>query len=118
MMDLRPYHRRAARLSDYLPWGALVGPGIILNKDGAFQRTHAFRGADLDSASLAELMGTSARIAGALRQFGSGWCLHAEARRRPAPGYPDSQFQNGLAWLIDEERRALFETAGARFETE
>lgn len=117
-MDLRPYRRRAARLSDYLPWGALVAPGIILNKDGAFQRTLAFRGADLDSASLAELMGTSARIAGALRLFGSGWCLHAEARRRPAPGYPDSDFQNGLAWLIDEERRALFETAGARFETE
>lgn len=117
-MDLRPYRRRAARLSDYLPWGALVAPGIILNKDGAFQRTLAFRGADLDSASLAELMGTSARIAGALRRFGSGWCLHAEARRRPAPGYPDSEFRNGLAWLIDEERRALFETAGARFETE
>lgn len=116
-MDLRPYRPRAARLSDYLPWGALVAPGIILNKDGAFQRTLAFRGADLDSASLAELMGTSARIAAALRQFGSGWCLHAEARRRPAPGYPDSDFQNGLAWLIDEERRALFETAGARFET-
>lgn len=117
-MDLSPYRRPASRLSDYLPWGALVAPGIILNKDGAFQRTLAFRGADLDSASLAELMGTSARIAGALRQFGSGWCLHAEARRRPAPGYPVSDFGNGLAWLIDEERRALFETAGARFETE
>ncbi len=118
MMDLRPYRRRAARLSDYLPWGALVAPGIILNKDGAFQRTLRFRGADLDSASLAELMGTSARLAGALRRFGSGWCLHAEARRRAAPGYPDSVFRRGLAWLIDEERRLLFETAGARFETD
>ena len=48
-MDLRPYRRHPARLSDYLPWGALVAPGIVLNKDGAFQRTLAFRGPDLDN---------------------------------------------------------------------
>ena len=118
MFDLSPYRGRAAKLSDYLPWGALVAPGIVLNKDGAFQRTLLFRGPDLDSASLAELMGMSSRLANALRRFGSGWCLHAEARRRPAPGYPDAVFAQGLAWLIDEERRVLFETAGARFETD
>jgi type IV secretion system protein VirB4 len=118
MMDLRPYRTQAAKLSDYLPWAALAAPGIVLNKDGAFQRTLMFRGPDLDSSSLPELMGTSARLANALRRFGSGWCLHAEARRRPAPGYPESRFDDGLAWLIDEERRVLFETAGARFEAE
>lgn len=117
MMDLSLYRRHEARLSDYLPWGAIVAPGILLNKDGAFQRTLAFRGPDLDSASLAELMGASSRLSTALRRLGSGWCLHAEARRRPAPGYPETDFRHGLAWLIDEERRLLFETAGARFET-
>lgn len=117
MMDLSPYRRHPARLSDYLPWGALVAPGIILNKDGAFQRTLAFRGPDLDSASLSGLMAASGRLSNALRRLGLGWCLHAEARRRPAPGYPDAEFRHGLAWLIDEERRQLFESAGARFET-
>jgi len=39
MFDLSPYRGRTAKLSGYLPWGALVAPGIILNKDGAFQRT-------------------------------------------------------------------------------
>ena len=118
MFDLSPYRGRTAKLSDYLLWGALVAPGIVLNKDGAFQRTLMFRGPDLDSASLTELMGMSSRLATSLRRFGSGWCLHAEARRRPAPGYPDAVFAGGLAWLIDEERRVLFETAGARFETD
>ncbi|MDX9982273.1 MAG: conjugal transfer protein TrbE, partial [Lentisphaeria bacterium] len=117
MMDLRPYRRHPARLSDYLPWGALVAPGIVLNKDGAFQRTLAFRGPDLDSASLSGLMSASGRFSNALRRLGSGWCLHAEARRCPAPGYPETEFRHGLAWLIDEERRQLFESAGARFET-
>ncbi len=118
MFDLRPYKRNNAKLRDYLPWGALIAPGVVLNKDGAFQRTLRFRGPDLDSASLSELMGTSSRLAKSLRQFGSGWCLHVEARRRPSPGYPASDFNTGLAWLIDEERRVLFESAGARFESD
>ena len=117
MLDLRPYKQSGARLSDYLPWAALIAPGIVLNKDGAFQRTMAFRGPDLDSSTPSELMGTAARLNNALRRFGSGWCLHVEARRSPAPGYPDSVWPDALSWLIDEERRAVFEAAGARFES-
>ncbi|HCK84686.1 MAG TPA: conjugal transfer protein TrbE [Hyphomonadaceae bacterium] len=117
MLDLRPYRDRRAKLSDYLPWAGLVGPGVVLNKDGAFQRTAMFRGPDLDSSTPSELMGVSARLNNALRRFGSGWCLHVEARRSPAPGYPDSVWPDALSWLIDEERRAVFEAAGARFES-
>ena len=76
-----------------------------------------FRGPDLDSATPSELMGASVRLNNALRRFGSGWCFHVEARRAPAPGYPDAVWPNALSWLIDEERRAVFETAGARFES-
>jgi type IV secretion system protein VirB4 len=117
MLDLRPYQQTGARLSDYLIWAGLIGPGIVLNKDGAFQRTLQFRGPDLDSAAPSELMGVAARLNNALRRFGSSWCIHVEARRSPAPGYPDSDFPDALSWLIDEERRAVFETAGARFES-
>lgn len=117
MFDLRPYRNSAARLCDYLPWAALVAPGIVLNKDGAFQRTLEFRGQDLDSATAAELVGAAARLNNALRRFGSGWCLHVEARRDPAPGYPDANWTNAAAWLFDEERRAVFQAAGLRFES-
>ncbi|MGD9979047.1 MAG: conjugal transfer protein TrbE [Hyphomonadaceae bacterium] len=117
MLDLRPYKSSTARLSDYLPWAALVARGIVLNKDGAFQRTLQFRGPDLDSSTPSELMGASTRLNNALRRFGSGWCLHVEAHRSPAPGYPDAEWPDALSWLIDEERRAVFERAGARFES-
>ncbi|WP_135209827.1 conjugal transfer protein TrbE [Vitreimonas flagellata] len=117
MLDLRPYASTGAKLADFLPWAALIGPGVVLNKDGAFQRTLAFRGPDLDSAVAAELMGASGRLNNAFRRFGSGWCFHVEARRSPSPGYPDSEWPDGVSWLIDEERRAVFETAGARFES-
>ncbi len=117
MLDLRPYRQTGAKLADYLPWAALIAPGIVLNKDGAFQRTLAFRGPDLDSSTPAEMMGASARLNNALRRFGSGWCIHVEARRSAAPGYPDSDWPDALSWLIDEERRQVFQTAGARFES-
>lgn len=117
MLDLRPYRQTSATLSDYLLWAALVGPGVVLNKDGAFQRTLRFRGPDLDSATLAELMGASQRLNNALRRFGSGWCIHVEARRAPVPGYPNSKFPDALSWLIDEERKTVFETTGTRFES-
>ncbi|MET0545597.1 MAG: conjugal transfer protein TrbE [Caulobacterales bacterium] len=117
MMDLRTYKSKDARLADWLPWAALVAPGIVLNKDGAFQRTLEFRGPDLDSSTLSELMGASQRLDNALRRLGSGWCVHFEARRGPSGAYPDSVWPDALSWLIDEERRQAFETAGARFES-
>jgi hypothetical protein len=51
MMSLREYRNKAAHLADFLPWAALVGEGVVLNKDGSFQRTARFRGPDLDSAT-------------------------------------------------------------------
>ncbi len=118
MFDLRPYASHTAKLSAYLPWAALVAPGIVLNKDGAFQRTLLFRGPDLDSSTEAELVGVSARLNNVLNRFGSGWCLHIEARRSPAPHYPMQDWPDALSWLIDEERRAMFQAAGARFESQ
>lgn len=73
MLNLAEYRRKAASLADYLPWAALVAPGIVLNKDGSFQRTIRYRGPDLESATEAELVSVSARINNVLRRFGSGW---------------------------------------------
>ena len=58
MLNLAEYRRRPALLSDWLPWAGLVAPGVVLNKDGAFQRTARFRGPDLDSATQGELIAT------------------------------------------------------------
>lgn len=117
MLALHEYRRRADRLADHLPWAALVAPGIVLNKDGSFQRTARFRGPDLDSATEAELVATCARANNVLKRFGSGWALFIEAERREALGYPTSAFPDAASWLVDEERRADFEAAEAHFES-
>ena len=108
MLALREYRNKADRLADHLPWGLLVAPGIILNKDGSFQRSFAFRGPDLDSATQAELVGACARANNMLKRFGSGWALFFSAERMTALGYPDSKFPEAASWLIDAERRARF----------
>jgi type IV secretory pathway VirB4 component len=69
MMNLAEYRRRSQSLADFLPWAALVEQGVILNKDGSFQRTARFRGPDLDSATPAELVAITSRLNNALRRL-------------------------------------------------
>src|SRR3546814_314818 len=103
MLNLREYRSTAVRLADQLPWAALIAPGVVLNKDGSFQRTLRFRGPDLESATQAELVAACARANNVLKRFGSGWTLHFEAERREALAYPDSDFPDATSWLVDEE---------------
>lgn len=119
MLNLAEYRSKADRLADFLPWAALVGPGIVLNKDGSFQRTFLFRGPDLESASEGELVGLCARANNALKRLGSGWALFFEAERAEAQHYPTSHFPDAASWLVDEERRTAFEEGpqGKHFES-
>ncbi len=117
MLNLTEYRRKGRLLSDYLPWAALIAPGVVLNKDGSLQRTARFRGPDLDSATPAELVGTTGRLNNALRRLGSGWALFFEAQRHPAGDYPVSLFPDAASALVDAERRAAFEEAGVLFES-
>lgn len=118
MRFLDEARRRPASLADHLPWAALVAPGVVLNKDGSFLTAMSFRGPDLESSTEDELMAVRARLNNALKRLGTGWCLHVEARRRPADPYPDSEPPVAAAWLLDAERRAVFETAEPAFETD
>ena len=117
MLYLREYRAKAERLFDHLPWAILIGPGVVLNKDGAFQKTLAFRGPDLASATDAGLVAVRAQLNNALRRLGSRWCLHIEARRDTSQHYPRSTFPDPVSALIDDERRAAFEAQGSHFES-
>lgn len=117
MMNLAEYRHSNVRLADFLPWAALVDEGIILNKDGSFQRTAKFRGPDLDSAVPAELVGVAGRLNNALRRLGSGWAVFVEAQRHFAGTYPPNTFPDVASALVDAERRAQFEEAGAHYES-
>jgi type IV secretion/conjugal transfer VirB4 family ATPase len=117
MLNLAEYRTRTDRLADHLPWAALVAPGVVLNKDGSFQRTLCFRGPDLESATDSELMAAAARVNNMLKRFGSGWALFFDAERVEALGYPESRFPDPASWLVDAERQASFEGGRDHYES-
>lgn len=117
MINLAEYRHSNARLADFLPWAALVDEGIILNKDGSFQRTAKFRGPDLDSAVPAELVGVAGRLNNALRRLGSGWAVFVEAQRHFAGAYApikdpisrcggEGQRRHGAMTVVNGNRKA------------
>jgi len=114
MLNIGEYRRTGRKLVDHLPWAALVAPGVVLNKDGSFQRTFRFRGPDLESATDSELVGSCARLNNVLKRMGSGWALFFDAERIPALEYPDSDFPDPASWLVDQERKASFQGEGRR----
>ena len=116
-MNLAEYRNKPNQLADYLPWAALIAPGVVLNKDGSFQRTVSYRGPDLESATEAELVGVSARINNILRRFGSGWSLFFEATRVPSKPYHESTFPDPASWLVDQERKWNLDADGSHFES-
>ena len=117
MMNLSEYRRSTTCFADFLPWAALVDEGIVLNKDGSFQRTARFRGPDLDSSVPAELVAVAGRLNNALRRLGSGWAVFVEAQRYQSNAYPPSSCPDVASALVDAERRAQFEEEGAHYES-
>lgn len=117
MLHIGEYRPKASRLMDHLPWAAFIAPGVLLNKDGSFQKTLTFRGPDLASSTQSGLASARAQLNNALRRLGSRWCVHVEALRAPSQTYPDSQYPDAVSQLVDEERRAAFEAEERHFES-
>jgi type IV secretion system protein TrbE len=117
MLNLSEFRNKPANLADFLPWAALVTEGIVLNKDGAFQRTARFRGPDLESATPSELVGVTNRLNNVLRRLGSSWAMFVEASRHSAQDYPESTFPDPVSRLVDREREEQFKEEDAHFES-
>ena len=117
MFSLREYREPTHRLPDYLPWAAIVAPGIVLQKDAILQKTIAFRGPDLASSLDAEFVSAIARLNNGLRRLGSGWSLFVEAQRFESNHYPQAKWEQPAAWIVDCERERSFREAGAHFES-
>src|SRR5204863_8397596 len=72
---------------------------------------------DLDSAVPSELVAVAGRLNNALRRLASGWAVFVEAQRHSAGAYPPDTFPDVASALVDAERRAQFEEAGAHHES-
>lgn len=116
MLDFREYKKVHDKLSDVLPWAAMIAPDVVLNKDGSFLSTIRYRGPDLDSSTEEERVVKSAHINNILRRLGSGWAIYAEAQRRKVNSYSISAFPDPVSALIDRTRSTAF-SSSKHFET-
>lgn len=117
MYWLQKFTRKRIQLRDYMPFGRLFNDNIIVDKDGSLQAAFRYRGADLDSATLAELASLTQRLNHGLLPFGSGWVAYGEAQRQKSREYEtDVHFTDKVTRAIDEERKAFF-SSGAHYES-
>ena len=116
---LKRHRSKEAGLADLLNYAAVVDIGVIVGKNGAFLAAWVYQGDDQDSSTDEGREAVSFRINQALAGLGSGWMIHVDAVRRPAPTYPNrglSYFPDPVCEAIDEERRRLFERLGTMYE--
>src|SRR4051812_8711733 len=118
-LKLKKHRSRDAGLADLLNYAAMVDDGVIVGKNGAFLAAWLYQGDDQASSTDEGREAVSFRINQALAGLGSGWMIHVDAVRRPAPNYPErslSAFPDPVCAAIDEERRRLFERLGTMYE--
>jgi type IV secretion system protein VirB4 len=116
---LRRHRSPEAGVADLLNYAAVVDDGVIVGKNGAFMAAWRYRGEDNASRSDEARNMVSFRLNQALAALGSGWMLHVDAVRTPAPHYPAraaSHFPDAVSAAIDAERRQMFEHLGTMYE--
>lgn len=109
--QLKKHRAKDAGLADLLNYAAMVDNGVIVGKNGSFMAAWLYKGDDNASSTDSQREMVSFRINKALSGLGSGWMLHVDAVRRPAPKYTDaglSHFPDPVSAAIDEERRRHF----------
>jgi len=117
LYGFKKFLRKKSQLMDDRPYGRLIDPGIVVNKDGSMQVTFRYRGPDLDSATMEELGSITQRLNHAMLRMGSGWVVYAEAQRSPSTAYGrDVYFTDEVTQRIDDERRTFF-SQGTHFES-
>jgi Type IV secretory pathway, VirB4 components len=118
-LKLKKHRSKDAGLADLLNYAAMVDDGVIVGKNGSFMAAWLYKGDDNASSTDEQREMVSFRINQALAGLGSGWMVHVDAVRRPAPNYSDrghSTFPDPLSAAMDEERRQLFQGLGTMYE--
>jgi type IV secretion system protein VirB4 len=119
LAHLREHRTEPGGVADLLNWGFMVDDGVILQKDGSLVGGWTYRGPDLGAATANEMNTLSRHLNDALLPVGDDWMLHVDAIRRPATAYAPSRFPDPVTQIIDDERRAAYETQASRqYETE
>ena len=110
----------SAELSSLLPWGTLIRPDIVLNKDGSLTACFFYRGKDVDSSTFGERNLIATQMKDAVKSLGSNWMVQTDTIRVQENNYPhesESSFSDWVSLLIERERREAFQAEGNHYIT-
>lgn len=111
MYETKKFYRKKNVISDYMPYAAIIEPGIVINKDGSIMRILSYRGPDLDSSTENILGLLTAQLSSYIMTLGSDFSLFFEAQREPVTEYgTDTYFPDSVSKIIDNERQEWFES--------
>src|SRR5207253_2606145 len=85
--------------------------GIIRLRGGGTLVGFKIRGPGHETTSAADVLAACERFGASLTHFGTGDFVHLIVHRIPATRYPERQFVNQAAGLIDRERAEQFRAA-------
>lgn len=121
MNALGQYRRKDRGLPDYLNWGSIVAPGVILNKDGSLLVGRYFKGGNLAHRDDTIWYSTSDNAGRALCKLDGGWAVWIDGVRLPMSRFTDpahNHFPDDISALIEDERRETLTREGACFASE
>ncbi|WP_226669075.1 conjugal transfer protein TrbE [Microbulbifer aggregans] len=121
MLNIKAYQGREPGFSDLLNYAAVVDDGVVSLKDGSFMAGFFYRGEDTFSTTGSELDWQAAQINRAGSNLGSGWMIHCDAVRMPAPKYDlmkRSFFPDPVTLAIEQERQKYFSAEGNAYLSE
>lgn len=75
----------ATPLFTLLPWAGFVGPGIVITKNGTFQRTFQVIPYDHAFSSETDIYSINEKLHNAIRNLGDGWACFIDSVRREIP---------------------------------
>ena len=103
----REFRPGVTGIADLLHWDSIIGEGALQQADGSMLCAWAYRGADMQTATIHERNALARQLNEALLPLSDGWMFHVDALRRPARfSAEEGAFPDGLSRLIDEERRS------------
>lgn len=114
--DLFTKPRRAAKsYSELLPWFGMITPGLVLCQDGCVLAGFAYEGEDVEGKEDVQVDQRINALQTALRTLNDRCTMWTVQERRFTTGYPNNEFSNPVARLIDQQwEQACSERKNAR----
>ncbi len=108
--------RRAAKsYSELLPWFGMITPGLVLCQDGCILAGFAYEGEDVEGKEDVQVDQRINALQTALRTLNDRCTMWSIQERRFTSGYPNNEFSNPVARLIDKQwEQACSERKNAR----